>query len=93
MREYLSNIYARRPDFLSDFAREDLSGRMDFAKHEAQFKQPRIGELTIFQLHECDSRALVDPLGTFPAAHFGLELARRTGDRNLMSWGKAVSVT
>jgi hypothetical protein len=89
MREYLSNYYQRCPDFLSEFAREDLAGRIDFAKHEARFKEPRLGQLAGFQLHACDASALVDARGTLRAAHFGLELARRTKDSDLISWGES----
>ncbi len=90
MREYLSNHYAgRRPDFLSDFERENLAGRIAFARSEGRFREPRLRPLAIFQLHHCDACAPRFPKAAVPAAHFALELAEKTRDSDLISWAES----
>jgi hypothetical protein len=90
LREFLSNHRAGPwPRFLYHFRQQDLYGRRQAAGREEQYPHPRLRPLTICQLHDCDSNLLTDPRGTLPAAHFGLELAQKTKDPDLISWAQS----
>jgi hypothetical protein len=90
MREYLSNFYeGPRPRLLTDFNAEDLAGRQAFVRSEERFAEPRVRPLAIFQLHWCDTGAVTNPRSTMPHALFGLELARKTKDADIVSWAQS----
>jgi hypothetical protein len=91
MREYLSNHYAGPcPRFQSHFlGQDDLADRRAIARLEEQYPAPRLRALAICQLHECDSNLFNDPCGSLQRAQFGLALALKTKDPDLISWAQS----
>lgn len=79
---FLSNHGPGRPSSeLYDFKRADPEEREQMMKTSLRRRT-----LLVWFLHDVDDRASEDPAGTMAAAEVGIEVARSTEDRDLISW-------
>jgi hypothetical protein len=81
-REYLSNYRrGRLPRHLGTFRDANLAGR------RLLLESPELQEFAIWQLHEVAILANQDPRAALPYAELGLEMVKRIGEVDLLSWG------